>query len=79
MTFLANYVLLIINIISFIFTVLFGMFGIYEQIMGPADAERLLKRLHIPFSYNQILIIGFVCVALTIIVYILRAKLIGTL
>ena len=59
------------------FTVLFSIFGIYEQIMGPADAEKLLKKLHIPLTYNQVLIIAFVFLALMIISYILRAKLSG--
>lgn len=39
-----NMTLLIVNIVSFAATVLFGLFGIYEQIMGPADAEKLLKK-----------------------------------
>lgn len=79
MTAFVNIVLLIVNIISFVITALFGVFGLYEQIMGPADAEKLLKKLHIPLSYNQALIIGFVCLALMIITYILRAKLLGKL
>ena len=73
------YFLLIINVISFAATVLFAIFGIYKQIMGPADAEKLLKKLHIPLSYNQTLVIGFACLALMIISYILRAKLSGRL
>ena len=76
---MTNILLLILNIISFAATVLFAIFGIYEQIMGPADAEKLLKKLHIPLSYNQALIIGFVCLALMIVSYILRAKLSGKL
>ena len=79
MTAFINAFLLIINVISFAATVLFAIFGIYEQIMGPADAEKLLKKLHIPLSYNQTLIIGFACLALLIISYILRAKLSGRL
>ena len=79
MTAFINAFLLIINVISFAATVLFAIFGIYEQIMGPADAEKLLKKLHIPLSYNQTLIIGFACLALMIISYILRAKLSGRL
>lgn len=74
-----NTILLIVNIISFIIIVLFTPFGIYEQIMGPADAKKLLKKLHIPLSYNQAIIIGFVCLTLMIISYILRAKLSGRL
>ena len=75
MTAFINTILLIVNIISFVATVLFAIFGIYEQIMGPAYAEKKKKKLHIPLSYNQALIIGFVCLALMIVSYILRAKL----
>jgi len=79
MTGFVNKTLLIINIVSFAITILFGIFGIYEQIMGPADAEKLLKKLHIPLSYNQALIIGFVCLGIMCITYTLRAKLAGVL
>lgn len=79
MTAFFNTILLIVNIISLAATVLFAIFGVYEQIMGPADAEKLLEKLHIPLSYNQTLIVGFVCLALMIVSYILRAKLSGRL
>lgn len=69
----------IVSIISYSATVLFALFGIYELIMGPADAEKLLKKLHIPLSYKQILIIGFIFVVLAIAGYIIKAKLTGTL
>lgn len=74
-----NTILLIVIIISFAISILFAIFGVYEQIMGPADAEKLLKKLHIPLSYDQTLIIGFVNLALMIISYILKAKLSGRL
>ena len=79
MTAFINTILLIVNIISFFVTVLFFIFGVYEEIMGRANAEKLLKKLHIPLRYNQALIIGFVCLALMIVSYILRAKLSGRL
>ena len=79
MTDFINVVLRIVNIISFAATVLFAIFGVYEQIMGPANAEKLLKKLHISLSYNQALLIGFVCLVLMIVSYILRAKLSGRL
>ena len=72
-----NIILLIVNIISFAATVLYAIFGVYEQIVGPADADKLLKKLHIPLSYNQALIIGLACLALMFVSYILRAKLSG--
>ena len=75
MTTFVKTVLLIVNIISFVFTMLFAIFGIYEQIMGPANAEKMLKMLHIPLSYNQMLIFGCICIAIMIITYFVRIKL----
>ena len=69
----------IVSIISYSATALFALFGIYELIMGPADAEKLLKKLHIPLTYNQTLIIGFIFVILAIAWYIIKAKLTGKL
>ena len=76
---LVNIALPVVIIISFVTTILFAIFGIYEQIMGPADAKKLLKELHIPLSYNQVLIIGFISLVLMIISNILFAKLSGRL
>jgi len=75
MTQYINIVLLIVNIISVVITVLFGLFGVYEYIMGPADAAKLLKKLHFPVNYHQVLIIGFANTILMIITFILRVML----
>ena len=69
----------VINVIFLILTMIFIVYGIYEQIMGPAAAEALLKKLRIPLTYNQVLIIGFVCIVLMIVTYILKAKVSGGL
>lgn len=74
-----NIIAIIVMVISCLATALFALFGIYELIMGPEDAKRLLKKLHIPLSYNQVLIIGFAFLILAIAGYILRAKLSGEL
>lgn len=74
-----NIIMQIVSIISYSATALFALFGIYELIMGPADAEKLLKKLHIPLTYNQTLIIGFIFVILAIAGYIIKAKLTGKL
>ena len=74
-----NTVLFIINIISFVGTVLFSIIGVYDQIMGPAGVEKLFKKLHIPLTYNQMLFIGIFCIVLMGATYILRAKLSGKL
>lgn len=74
-----NIIMQIVSIISYSATALFALFGIYELIMGSADAEKLLKKLHIPLTYNQTLIIGFIFVILAIAWYIIKAKLTGKL
>lgn len=74
-----NIIMQIVSIISYSATALFALFGIYELIMGPADAEKLLEKLHIPLTYNQTLIIGFIFVILAIAWYIIKAKLTGKL
>ena len=76
---LINVILLIVNIISDAGVILFAIFGIYEQIMGPGEAERLLKKLHIPLSYNQTFLVGLSFVAIAGIVYFVRAKMSGKL
>lgn len=68
-----------VNIVSFIFSLVFAIFGLYEDIMGPKDAEKLLKRIGFPLNYNQVLIVGFICYAILAISYILRVWLSGNL
>lgn len=69
-------IILIIDILSTIFSGMFAILGLYEQIVGAADLERLLEKLHIPLSYNQVLIIGVVSIILMYVSYILRKKLV---
>ena len=73
-----NTVLLVANIISWVVVVLFGAIGVYEQITGPAGVEKLLKKLNIPLSFNQVFIIGIISIVLLWVTYILRKKLSGT-
>ncbi|MDR0918890.1 MAG: hypothetical protein LBM93_06515 [Oscillospiraceae bacterium] len=66
--------LLVVNIISFIFSMIFAAFGIYEQITSPGALERLLKKLQIPLSYNQFIIVGFICVLIMGATYAIRER-----
>lgn len=79
MTAFIDIMLLIVIIITLIVTVLFTLFGLYEQFMGPADAEKLLKKMHIPLSYNQAFVIGMVCAVLLALSFGLKLKLSGLL
>ena len=72
-----DFILHAISIISFSIVVIFGVFGVYEQIMGPADAEKLLKRLRFPLSYNQVLLVGFISLGIMFISHLVRMKLSG--
>lgn len=77
MTAFINVVLLIVNVVSFAVTVLVGIWGVYEQIMGTAAAEKLLKKLHIPLSYTQTFVVGVLSMVLMTFSYLLREKLSG--
>ena len=66
--------LLVVNIISFVLMLVFGAFGIYEQIVGPGNFMKLLEFLNINMSYNQFVLVGYICTAVTIITYIALSK-----
>ena len=70
-----NIVLFVIHIVSSIIFALFFIFGIWEYLDGPSDVKKTLKKIKFPLSYNQILCVGFICMALMFITAILRAKL----
>lgn len=59
MTACLRLILLVVRAVSFVVLLVFLVFGLYEQLMGPEDAKQLLKRLKIPLSYKCVLIIGF--------------------
>lgn len=69
--------LLVLNIAFFVFVMVFMVFGVIEQLLGPAKAMKLLERLKIPWSYNRVLLVGFICLAITIVLFIVRKKLFG--
>ena len=64
-------VLLVVYIVLMPPMALLIVFGIYDYIKGTSDAEKLLKKLRIPLSYKQILIITFVCAVLMTVIYLL--------
>lgn len=68
-------ILRIINIVSFSVLLLFGIFGVYEEIMGSADLESLFKKLNIPLNYRQYVIIFILSLFITIISYFILKKL----
>lgn len=69
-----NTILLIINIISFILVLLFGASGIIYELTGPANYEKMLQNLKIPWSFECVWLFMFVCLTILIITYILRKK-----
>lgn len=71
--------LLILKIFLLIISTVFFLLGVYEQIAGPAGLERLLIKLHIPLSYNQVFCGGLISLALLFAIHILRLKLSGKL
>lgn len=67
-------ILLIINIISFVLVLLFGTSGIIYELFGPANYEKILRNLKIPYSFEHIWLFMFVCLTILFITYILRKK-----
>lgn len=69
-----NIILSIINIVSFVLVLLFGTSGIIYELFGPANYEKILRKLKIPWSFERIWLFMFVCLIIMIITYILRKK-----
>ena len=67
-------VILVINIISFAFVLLFGASGIIYQLFGPAGYKKMLEKLKIPWSFESLWLFMFVCLIIMIVTYILRKK-----
>lgn len=74
-----KYILLGINIIAAVGVITLGLFGIYEHIMGPLEAKKLLKKLNIPWSYDSIMVAWFICLVVMIISYIAQKAILGEL
>ena len=64
--------LLIVIIITLIFNIFVFVIGIYAEIMGIADANKLLKKWRIPLSYKQIEIIGFISMVICCAAFIIK-------
>ena len=74
------FIKILLNIVFIVLLIALGLisvFGIYEEIMGPVEAEKLLKTLRIPLTYTQTIIIGIAVVVVTFAVYHLIKHLSG--
>lgn len=70
-------ILLIINMVSFVFVLLFGITGIIYELLGHAYYGKMLEELKIPWSFEYIWLFMFACLIILIISYFLRKKLFG--
>lgn len=68
--FVLNFISLLCALISFIFT-------IYAEVMGRKDAEKLLKKVNIPWSYRSVTIVGLINFAIMLFLFNLRKELFG--
>lgn len=57
--------LLIIGWISFIITIISLLFYVFSEIIGAGIAEDLLKKIHIPISYETVILIGLLSSVIT--------------
>lgn len=67
-------ILLITNTISCILVLVFGATGIIYELLGPANYEKILEKLKIPWSVEQILLFMYVSIIILSITYFLRKK-----
>ena len=75
---MTNFIKWLLNISCVIFFILmlaFIAFGIIDELFGPAQAKKLLKKLNIPLSYSQIIILGIICLVICMTLYYLRRRL----
>ena len=64
----------VLFVITFAISIVFVVFGLYEQIVGPARAEELLRKIRFPLNYNSAFIVGLVCVVSALLLYLFRGK-----
>ena len=69
-----GYILLVINIISFILILLFGSTGIVYELFGPAIYEKILNELKITWSFERIWLFMGICLIILFTTYFLRKK-----
>ena len=69
-----NIVLFAVHIVSSVITLLILIFDLLESWRETADLEKMLKKNNFPLSYNQILCVGFISMALMFITAILIKK-----
>ena len=67
--------LFLINIVSFIGVVLFGIIGFVEYFEGPIVVEKIIKKFNLKLNYKHFLLIELACIAVMTIAYIVRQKL----
>lgn len=69
MTATMKYVLIAINIIALLCVILFFLIALYEELNGRNRIMTIFKRMKIRLSYKQVVIIGWICLAINLISY----------
>lgn len=66
-----------LNVATLVPVLIIGLTGIIDEIFGPTGYEKFLLKLKIPWTYNQIWLIGFVFSIISIIIYVIRKRFFG--
>ena len=72
-----NYIkkaLFIVRNISFVWTMLVGVFAFLAEILNPPTFENLLSKLHIPWTIEQFSLVATISVAISFILCLLLEK-----
>lgn len=63
----------VINVISFIVLMFCGLNGVIYEIISPPKYENLLAALNIPWDFEQLMIITYVCAGICLVVLLITA------
>lgn len=64
----------LVCIFSFVVVVVIGLSRIVYDLFGGAVYEKMLEKLRIPFSFEQVQLFGIISVLILLISYLLREK-----
>ena len=64
-------------VVFFAIFLLVGMFALFEQFFGTKSAKKFLKDIKFPLSYNQLLVVAFVCIGILFVLNLIYTKITG--
>lgn len=77
MTINVEIVLMVAIVVVFTVLLVVGVFALLEQFFGTKSAKKFLKDIKFPLSYNQLLVVAFVCIGVLFVLNLIYTKITG--